>query len=181
MEIAIKLLAIDCSLDACSVALLVNNRISERFQIAPHQHSELLLSMIDHLLIENSLTLKNLHAIALTIGPGAFTGLRIAASVTQGLAFAADLPVIFVSTLQTIAQGIWRQQGIKHTMITIDAKMDEWYRGEYRLSADEFMEPIVPDQLIKPDQIQFPDEKFIPHAQDIISLAKRKYQKGETI
>src|SRR3990167_2344022 len=113
--------------------------------------------MIDHLLIENSLTLKNLHAIALTIGPGAFTGLRIAASVTQGLAFAADLPVIAVSTLQTIAQGVWRENQINLSMITIDAKMGEWYRGEYQLNADYLMEPVVPDQLIKPDQIQFPD------------------------
>ncbi len=126
-----KLLAIDAATEACSVALLVGDVIYERYVVFPRGHSKLLLNMVDEILTEASVSLKSLDAIAFDRGPGSFTGVRIGTSVTQGLAFGADLPVIPVSSLATIAQGVWREGGHKQVLSVIDARMAEVYWGYY--------------------------------------------------
>ena len=88
----LKILAVDTSSDACSAALLSGNKSLERFVVAKQQHSKLILPMVHELLAEAQLVLKQLDAIAFGCGPGSFTGVRIAASIVQGLAFAANLP-----------------------------------------------------------------------------------------
>jgi len=99
------LLALETATEACSAALAVDGDIRERFEVAPRGHSLLILPMIDELMAEAEISIEQVDAIAFGRGPGAFTGLRIAVGVTQGIAFGADLPVVPVSTLAALAQG----------------------------------------------------------------------------
>ena len=102
------ILAIETATDACSVAVFVDGEISERYAIAPRQHSQLLFDMLEELLPGGNLADSGIQAIAYGSGPGSFTGLRIAASAVQGLAYSCDLPAIAVSTLTVLAQSAWR-------------------------------------------------------------------------
>lgn len=130
-----KLLAIETATEACSVALVYEGGLIERYQLAPREHAALVLPMIQELLSEAGLSLQQLDAIAFGRGPGSFTGVRIAASVTQGLAYAAGLPVVPVSTLAALAQGALRESAAKAVIAAIDARMEEIYWGVYRESA----------------------------------------------
>jgi tRNA threonylcarbamoyladenosine biosynthesis protein TsaB len=127
----LRILAIETATAACSVALYIDGEISERHALAPREHAMLILPMIDALLVEADLPVGALDAIAYGRGPGSFTGVRIAASVVQGIAFAADLPVIAVSTLATLAQGAMRETGEDRVMAAFDARMAEVYWGLY--------------------------------------------------
>jgi len=121
------ILALDTSTDACSCAVWRAGELRESFAVIPRRHAAELLPMIDALLAEMALGFADLDAIAFGRGPGSFTGLRIAAGVTQGLAYAANLPVVPVSTLealalQTAAHGVQRR-----VLSVIDARIDEVY------------------------------------------------------
>jgi tRNA threonylcarbamoyladenosine biosynthesis protein TsaB len=131
-----RVLAIDTSGDACSAALLLGERVSERFEIAPRRHAELLLPMIDALLGEAGLSVRDLDGIAYGRGPGAFTGLRIAAGVTQGIALAAALPVAPVSSLAALARGVWREHTHRAVLAAFDARLGEIYFGAFRVAGD---------------------------------------------
>ncbi len=103
----------------------------ERYALAPRQHAALMLPMIESLLLEAGLTVKQLDAIAFGRGPGSFTGVRIAASMVQGIAFAAELPVVPVSTLAALALGGMRESNLPRVMAAMDARKDEIYWGCY--------------------------------------------------
>lgn len=126
-----NLLAIDTATEACSVALTFNGKVFSRSKIAPREHGELILPMVDEVLIEAKVKLAQLDGIVYGQGPGAFTGLRICISVVQGLAFGANLPVIGVSSLQAMAQGLYNLRQDKNTLAAIDARMGEVYWGQY--------------------------------------------------
>lgn len=128
-----KILAIETSTEACSAALLSGGQVFERYQLAPRGHGDLILQMATEVLAEAGLSLGQLDAIAFGRGPGAFTGVRIAASVTQGIAFAADLPVIPVSTLAALAAGGGRVTGGQRIIAALDARMGEVYWGAYEV------------------------------------------------
>ena len=128
-----RLLAIETATEACSAALFVNGEASERYEVIPRGHGDLLLPMIDELMAAAELHPQQLDGIAFGRGPGAFTGLRIAASVTQGIAFGADLPVVPVSTLATLAQGAFRTSGRESLLTAIDARMGEVYWGAFHI------------------------------------------------
>lgn len=152
-----KLLALETSTEACSVALSIDGRVLSRFQHAPRLQTELLLPMLDDVLAEAGVTLSSLDMLAYSRGPGAFTGVRIAAAAVQALAFAQDLPVIAVSSLQTLAQGVWRVHGAKRVLSVFDARMNEIYAGAYQLVSDgmdnHLMQPVAEDCLCKPDAL----------------------------
>lgn len=128
-----KLLAIDTCTEACSAALLHDQRVHERYQLAPRQHTQLILRMMQSLLDETGLTLRNLDALAFTRGPGSFTGIRIAASVIQASAFAADLPVVLVSSLHCLAQGAYRELQAREVFTAMDARLQEVFSAAYHL------------------------------------------------
>ena len=122
-----KLLVLDTSTEICSVALGLDGEVHARRVLAGQQHSSLLLPMVNELLHETGMTLRQLDGIGYGAGPGSFTGLRIACAVTQGLAFGADLPVVGVSTLESIAE----QTGADKVLTVLDARMAEVYWAAY--------------------------------------------------
>ncbi len=130
-----RLLALDTATDACSVALYVDGEILQRHALAPQRHTQLLLPMLRELCAEAGLTPSQLDAIAVGIGPGAFTGVRVATALAQGLAYAHALPVLPVSTLAALAQGGFRLSGVRTQLATLDARRREIYWAIY--DADE--------------------------------------------
>jgi tRNA threonylcarbamoyladenosine biosynthesis protein TsaB len=140
-------LAIDTATEACSVALLAHDREFVFFTETPRQHTRVVFPAIDQLLAESGISLKELDFLALTRGPGSFTGVRIAASLVQGMAFALNKPVVMVSTLQVLAQRCYREMGHEHILAAIDARMQEVYWGEYRLG-DQGVVDLIGDERV---------------------------------
>ena len=126
-----NILAIETATDACSCALAYSGTAVARHAVEPRRHTELLLPMIDAVLAQAGAKLGALDAIAFGRGPGSFTGLRIACSVAQGLAFGADLPLVAVSTLQVVAAGMHRSQATPRVLVALDARMGEVYWGGF--------------------------------------------------
>lgn len=129
------LLAIETSGDLCSVALGIGNTVLERRITEPRGHNRLLLPVIDELLAEGGYGLGGLDALAVGVGPGSFTGLRIGIGVAQGLAFGADLGVIPVSSLAALAQAGVRAGVVADAELVlpaVDARMGQLYWGLYR-------------------------------------------------
>ena len=129
-----KILAIDTSTQACSCALYLDGITSEVFDIIPRQHASELLPKITALMQDHDTVYADLDAVAYGRGPGSFTGLRIASGVTQGIAFGADLPVIPVSTLASMAYQLTDSDNIEVVFSTLDARIDEVYWGVYGIS-----------------------------------------------
>ena len=126
-----KILAIDAATEACSAALSIDGSVISRFEICPQQHSQKLLPFVDDILSEAGVKLSQLDGIAYGQGPGSFTGVRIGVSIAQGLAFAADLPVVGVSSLATMAQQAMMREGAASVVAAIDARMSEIYLAAY--------------------------------------------------
>jgi len=147
------LLALETATEACSVALAIDGDIRERFEVAPRGHSQLILPMVDELMAEADIPIEQVDAIAFGRGPGAFTGLRIAVGVTQGIAFGAGLPVVPVSTLAALAQG----SGSDRALAAIDARMDEVYWGAYQRNTAGLMVLCGDEAVIPPGQIPLPE------------------------
>jgi tRNA threonylcarbamoyladenosine biosynthesis protein TsaB len=150
-----KILAIETATEACSVALLHGGKTLQRFEHRPQAQADLVLPMIESVLSEAGLKTKDLDAIAYGRGPGSFTGLRIAAAVTQGIAVATALPVIPVSTLAVIAQGVYRMHGHTAVIAAVDARMQEIYWGYYRLQ-NKIMTLVGAEQVSPPEAISIP-------------------------
>ena len=127
-----KIIAVDTATEACSAALYIDGEIEERFEIAPREHTRLLLPMVDSLMAEAELRPQQLDAIAFGCGPGSFTGLRIATGVMQGIAYGADLPVVPVSTLAAISQACLQKTEYDIIFTAVDARMNEIYWAVYR-------------------------------------------------
>ena len=127
-----NLLAIDTSSVACSVALQHEGKVSERHEEQAREHTRLLVPMIRELLQESSVELTDLDAIVLGNGPGSFIGMRIAASVAQGLAFGSGLNIVPVSSLAAIAAQVFREHDADEVVVTQDAHMSEVYLGIFR-------------------------------------------------
>lgn len=150
-----KLLAIETATEACSAALWLDGRALERFELAPRRHTELILPMVDSLLTEAGLQLTDLDAIAFGRGPGSFTGVRIATGVVQGLALAADRPVIGISSLASLAQTVADQHS--HVLAALDARMHEVYWGCYSRDSDGCMRLQGEETVCPPAEVPRPD------------------------
>jgi tRNA threonylcarbamoyladenosine biosynthesis protein TsaB len=143
----VKLLAIDTSSVACSVALQTGGDITVRHEEQPREHTRLLVPMIGELLNESSVELTDLDAIVLGNGPGSFIGMRIAASVAQGLAFGAGLNIVPVSSLAAVAAQVFSEYEADEVVVTQDAHMNEVYLGIFRRGDDGLPVEIVPERL----------------------------------
>ena len=126
-----KLLALDTSSVACTVALQQGDRIIERHEEQPREHTRLLVPMIRSLLEEAQTEIGELDAIVLGNGPGSFIGMRIAASVAQGLAFASGINIVAVSSLAAVAAQVLAEHDATEVAVTQDAHMNEVYLGIY--------------------------------------------------
>jgi tRNA threonylcarbamoyladenosine biosynthesis protein TsaB len=136
-----NLLALDTSTENCSAALLLGDRLLVRSEWAPRRHAERILPMIESLLDEAGITRRALDAVAVGRGPGAFTGVRLAISVAQGIALALDLPVLPVSSLAALAQEAPAEEQ-ESILAVIDARMGEIYAGAFRRDTHGWVEPI---------------------------------------
>jgi tRNA threonylcarbamoyladenosine biosynthesis protein TsaB len=152
----VRLLAIETSTPACSAALHCGGDLQERFALAPRQHAALILPMIESLLVAAGIGVTQLDAIAFGRGPGSFTGVRIAASVVQGIAFGADLPVVPVSTLAALALGGMREAGQARVLAALDARKDEVYWGAYLQEADDRVVLQGRECVCRPDRVPLP-------------------------
>lgn len=135
-----NLIAIETATEACSAALDIEGRIIERSEIAPRRHAELILPMIESLLAEAGISRAQLDAIAVGRGPGAFTGVRLAIAVAQGLALALDVPVVPVSSLAALAQDA--PDAGAPILAVVDARMGEVYAGAFRRGEGGLVEAI---------------------------------------
>jgi len=152
----LNLLAVETSTEACSCALMLEGACQELFELAPRRHGELMLPMMDRLLADAGIGLADLDALAFGRGPGAFTGVRIATAAVQAIAFARDLPVAPVSSLQALAQGAYRELGHEAVLAAFDARMNEVYWGAYQLRPP-LLEPALPEQVCAPEAVPVPE------------------------
>ncbi len=152
-----KLLAVDTSTEACSAALLIDGEISQQYRLAPREHSHLILNMIDDLLRDAKITSKDLDVMAFGRGPGSFMGIRVAAGVVQGIAFAHDIPVVPVSTLAALSLVAMNQTGADKVLTAIDARMQEVYWGVYTRHSEAEITLLGNECVIKPDEIAVPE------------------------
>jgi len=204
-----KVLAFETSTEACSVALHVDGRVLERFEIAPRRHAELALPWAEALLAEAGLGRSQLDAIAVGRGPGAFTGVRLAIGLAQGIALALDLPVAAVSTLQALALRAPAEAG--KVLACIDARMGEVYAATYAREGEDWRAlgremVLPPSTLVLPDdapgwyavgtgmaaadgllreqlatRLAGVDAAALPHAADVLALALPAIERGEAL
>lgn len=156
------ILALETSAEACSVALLHDDECFARVEDKPRQHAQLALPMVEAVLAEAGIEKSTLDAIAFGRGPGSFTGLRIAAGITQGLAFGLDVPVIPVSTLEAIAFASKHHAALSGTggyvACALDARMNEIYWGIFRVGVNPHAPMRVGTELVvAPEQLKMPD------------------------
>lgn len=203
-----KLLALDTAGPRCSVALLVDGRLAERDAPAEKVQAESILPMVEQLLSEAGLKLTSLDAIAFGRGPGAFTGLRVATSVAQGLAYGASVPVVPVSDLAALAAAAARIHQQERVLACLDARMHEVYWAAYSVSGDSIAvlaeEALSPPEAITPPagpwfgagpgwaaygdalkaragQLAGIDAALLPMAGDIARLGERAFRAGQAV
>ncbi len=149
-----RILALDTATEACSAALLHQQQIDARFEIAPRDHTQRILPLVQALLQAQQLELSALDVLAFGRGPGSFTGVRIGIGIAQGLALGANLPMIGVSSLATMAQGAWRLGGATRVLAAIDARMGELYWAEYQRDEQGEWHGAATEAVLKPEAAQ---------------------------
>lgn len=205
-QLSITLLAIETSTENCSVALSVNGQIFHEQKIAPQQHSHLIFPMLEKLLGSAGLSQHQIDLVAFGRGPGSFTGVRLATSIAQSIAFASDIPVVPVSTLRALAQQAWRIYQNTHVISALDARLTQIFYGCFTVR-DKHMEHCGNEILCHPQPLQREPNssdtnwtgigsgwdryfeklkgKWIktayPQACDIASLALQDYAKGYSV
>lgn len=159
------ILIIDSATEACSAALfnldLKNNESTAAIQpekavyeVAPRKQAELILGQVDGIMAEAGLSLQDVDYLGFVRGPGAFTGVRVAASVVQGFAVALDKPVIGLSSLQLMAQMAAEQCQAQAVSAAIDARMDEVYWQNFKANDDGLMLAVDEPCVLPPEHVQ---------------------------
>ena len=202
-----KLLAFDTATEWCTAALWLDGDCAFREVHAGQKHSDLLVPMVMELLAGAGLALGDLDGLAYGMGPGSFTGLRIACGVAQGLALGGDLPVLGVSNLEALAEEARAGHGAERVAVCLDARMNEVYAGLYRREGETWRmvtEAVVcpPEAAPRPDAPEwfgagsgfdaYPaliqryagslwghDGRLLPHARAIARLAAPRFARGE--
>jgi tRNA threonylcarbamoyladenosine biosynthesis protein TsaB len=155
----VKVLAIDTATENCSAALLIDGNERSREIEMERGHAERILPMVDDLLSEAGITLHDLDAIAFGRGPGSFTGVRLAVTVTQGLAFGAGLGVVPVSDLRAVAQRAFDSDAtLTRALVCNDARMSEVYWACYERGGDGLARPEGEERVSKPSEVKLPGE-----------------------
>lgn len=203
------LLAIETSASACSLALKHHDTYLNVHEITPRQQTRLLLPMIKSLLERANLTAADLDAVAFGAGPGSFTGIRIAHSVATGLAFAADIPVIPVSSLEALAlTAANTHQDWQQFIIAIDARMGDLYTASFQRDDKGGLQLIDQARVAKPSELILPnhngewygigdaftaypdllrpqltaiDATILTTASSVLALAEKMYQTGDVV
>jgi tRNA threonylcarbamoyladenosine biosynthesis protein TsaB len=152
----VKILAIDTATEACSAALLIDGEVTSRYYQALRGHADMILTMVDELLADAQLRLTDLTCVAFGRGPGSFTGVRVATSVTQGLAYGAGLKVAAVSDLAALAQHATQISGSRAVLACIDARMKEVYWGNFELGADGLVSAVSEERVSSPSAVTVP-------------------------
>lgn len=205
-----KLLAFETATEACSVALHVDGQVLERFELAPRRHAELSLPWAEQLLAEAGIARSQLDAIALGRGPGAFTGVRLAIAIAQGIALALDRPLLPVSTLHTLA--LRAPEDAAQVLASIDARMGEVYAARFLRQTDGSLQMEGQEVVVAPDALELPaggdqwagigtgfgavegalatrlqgrlasvDAQALPRASDVLKIAVPAFARGEAI
>lgn len=192
-----NILAIDTATNACSAALLCEDVIHERFEVAPRAHTQLLLPMIEQVLTAGGIGRDKLDAIAFIAGPGSFTGIRIATSMAQGLSLGLNIPAIPVSALLALACGAKKETANLEIFPCIDARRGQVYWAHYSFAKNRIEPtPIVADCLSAADDMlaaHNPDaiiygtgvpgaeesEARYPRASAVLELAAARFADGE--
>ena len=203
------ILAIETSASACSLAVLLNDKPYSNHKIMPMQQAGEILPMICDLLYSANVSLKEIDAVAFGAGPGSFTGVRIAASVAKGLAFALQVPVVPISSMAVLAQHAANvDPKVQNIVTAVDARMGEIYWATFAVvGPDRLIKPIVKEKLSIPElllqpktgswlgvgnawQIYGPRIEFYPEsikldsnpkAEAMLSLANSAINKGEVV
>ncbi len=145
------LLALDTATEACSVALLHQGKLTFLEELSPRSHTQRILPMVDELLTQANISLSHVDALAFGRGPGSFTGVRVGVGIAQGLALGAQLPVIAVSNLTAMAQAAYQQCGATNVVALIDARMNEVYFSQLRLTENGW-QTVVAEQVCAPEK-----------------------------
>lgn len=152
-----KILALDTASENCSAALLCDGRLTARERLLERGHADCILAMIDEVLAEADASLAGLTAIAFGRGPGSFTGVRLAASVTQGLAHGGGVPVVPVSDLAAVAQRVLADEASAgRVLVCNDARMRQIYWGCYARGATDLAELVGEEHVSDPDRVALP-------------------------
>ena len=168
-----NILALETATDNCSVALSVGDDIHVKTELAPRKQAQLLLPMVDAVLAEAGIARAQLDALVFGQGPGSFTGLRVAAAASQGIAMALDLPVVGVSTLAAIAHQRFRVDGEQLCLACIDARMSEVYWGLFHTTESGRSDVLSGDALCPPISVCLPEDlaSRAPLGQGPLSIA----------
>lgn len=187
-----KLLALETANEQCSVSIVDETQeLFFQLDARAKAQTQTILPMIEQAFTQLGLSASELTAIAFSRGPGSFSGVRINAAVTQALAWANDLPVVPVSSLQALAQAAYRVAGLTAVTAVLDARMKEVYIASFELNSQGIMQAVDEEQLlnyddasqvvkfelvgsgsalIQPEQIQYKD--LSATAQDIATIAR---------
>lgn len=155
-------LAIDSAFDICSVACLSASVSIVKTGTHKRKHADDVLLLVQSLLDETQMSLGDFDAIAMTSGPGSFTGLRIGTAVVQGLAFGSSRPVVCISSLAALAHATVAMKPGARVVTCLHARENEFYFAIYQQSESGSPEPVVRDCIATPEQIS-------AHLQNVIS------------